>query len=99
MFGVGGGGGGGGGGGLCDYCVSPSPFGLDFGTLDFGTSDLGLTILYMSFSIKIRHFVYIEAVYVCLCLSSYSRKNEISLQITQNMIQKRKLKHLISTYF
>ena len=24
-------------GGLCDYCVSPSPFGLDFGTLDFGT--------------------------------------------------------------
>ncbi len=26
------------GGGLCDYCVSPSPFGLDF-----GTSDLGLT--------------------------------------------------------
>ena len=36
--------GGGGGGGPCDYCVSPSPFGLDFGTLDFGTSDLGLTI-------------------------------------------------------
>ena len=24
-------------GGLCDYCVSRSPFGLDFGTLDFGT--------------------------------------------------------------
>ena len=33
------------GGGLCDYSVSPSPFGLDFGTQDFGTSDLGLTIL------------------------------------------------------
>ena len=32
------------GGGLCDYCVSPSPFDLDFGTLDFGTSDSGLTI-------------------------------------------------------
>ena len=31
--------GGGGGGGLCDYCVSPSPFGLDFGTLDL---DFGL---------------------------------------------------------
>ena len=31
-------------GGPCDYCVSPSPFGLDFGTLDFGTLDLGLTI-------------------------------------------------------
>ena len=36
--------------GPCDYFVSPSPFGLDFGTLDFGTldfrtSDLGLTIL------------------------------------------------------
>ena len=30
-------------GGTCDYCVSPSPIGLDFGTLDFGTSDLGLT--------------------------------------------------------
>ena len=27
-------------GGPCDYCVSPSPFGLDF-----GTSDSGLTIL------------------------------------------------------
>ena len=36
---------GGGGGGPCDYCVSSSPFGLDFGTLDFGNSDLGLTIL------------------------------------------------------
>ena len=33
-----------GGGGPCDFGVSPSPFGLDFGTLDFGTSDLGLTI-------------------------------------------------------
>ena len=29
------------GGGPCDYCVSPSPVGLDFGTLDFGTSDFG----------------------------------------------------------
>ena len=28
----------------CYYCVSPSPFDLDFGTLDFGTSDSGLTI-------------------------------------------------------
>ena len=28
----------------CDFTVSPSPFGLDFGTLDFGTSDSGLTI-------------------------------------------------------
>ena len=25
-----------GGGGPCDFSVSPSPFGLDFGTLDFG---------------------------------------------------------------
>ena len=32
-----------GGGGPCDFSVSPSPFGLDFGTLDFGTSDSGLT--------------------------------------------------------
>ena len=39
------------GGGLCDYCVSPSLFGLDFGTLDFGTSDLGLTIV-MPFSVE-----------------------------------------------
>ena len=35
----------GGGGGPCDFSVSPSPFGLDFGTLDFGTLALGLTIL------------------------------------------------------
>ena len=28
----------------CDFSVSPSPFGLDFGTLDFGTLDLGLAI-------------------------------------------------------
>ena len=34
----------GGGGGPCNYCASPSPFGVDFGTLDFGTSELGLTI-------------------------------------------------------
>ena len=33
------------GGGPCDFSVSPSPFGLNFGTLDFGTSDLGLTIV------------------------------------------------------
>ena len=33
-------------GGPCDFSVSPSPFGLDFGTLDFGTSDLGLTIMF-----------------------------------------------------
>ncbi len=39
------GGGGGGVGGPCDFSVSPSPFGLDFGTLDFVTSDSGLTIM------------------------------------------------------
>ena len=33
------------GGGPCDFSVSPSPFGLDFGTLDFGTLELGLTII------------------------------------------------------
>ena len=33
---------GGWGGGPCDYCVSPSPFALDFGTLDFGLWDFGL---------------------------------------------------------
>ena len=32
------------GGGPWDFIVSPSPFGLEFGTLDFGTSALGLTI-------------------------------------------------------
>ena len=26
----------------CDFSVSPSPFGLDFGTLDFRLWDLGL---------------------------------------------------------
>ena len=35
-------------GGPCDFSVSPSPFGLDFGTLDFGTSDSGLTIRILS---------------------------------------------------
>ena len=30
-------------GGPCDFNVSQSPFGVDFGTLDFGTSDSGLT--------------------------------------------------------
>ena len=35
--------GGGVGGGPCDFSVSPSPFGLDFGTMDFGTLDSGLT--------------------------------------------------------
>ena len=38
---------GGGGGSLCDFSVSPSPFGPDFGTLYFGTSDSGLTIMRM----------------------------------------------------
>ena len=33
-------------GGPWDFSVSPSPFGLIFGTLDFGTSALGLTIRY-----------------------------------------------------
>ena len=47
------------GGGLCDYCVSPSPFGLDFGTLDFGTSDLGLTISVLDY-----FFLTIPSVYV-----------------------------------
>ena len=31
-------------GGPYDFSVSPSPFGLDFGTSDFGTLDSGLTI-------------------------------------------------------
>ena len=35
--------------GPCDLSVSPSPFGLDFGTLDIGTSDSGLTIKKVSF--------------------------------------------------
>ena len=46
-------------GGLCDFSVSPSPFGLEFGTLDFGTSDSGLTILIISserYSIFSRYF-------------------------------------------
>ena len=37
-------------GGPCDLSVSPSPFGLDFGTLDFGTSDWGLTIILYVYS-------------------------------------------------
>ena len=33
------------GGGPWDFSVSPSPFGLDFGTRDFGTLDSGLTAI------------------------------------------------------
>ena len=44
---------GGGGSGPCDFSVSPSPLGLDFGTLDFGTSDSGLTIMMMAAMIMI----------------------------------------------
>ena len=32
-------------GGPCDFSVSPSPFGPDFGTLDFGTLDFGTSDL------------------------------------------------------
>ena len=34
---------------------SPSPFGLDLGTLDFGTSDSGLTIVFIPPGDEIRH--------------------------------------------
>ena len=46
-------GGWGGVGGPCDYCVNPSPFGLDFGTLD-----LGLTIIESYF-----YFIYHSALH------------------------------------
>ena len=41
-------------GGPCDFSVSPSPFGLDFGNLDFGTSDLGLTIFIFLSPVTLR---------------------------------------------
>ena len=47
--------GGGGVGGPCDYSVSPSLFGLDFGTMDFGTSDSGLTIIQIVLESLIRN--------------------------------------------
>ena len=46
------------GGGPWDFSVSPSPFGLDFGTLDFGTSDLGLTI-------SIRYLLQLGDGFIC----------------------------------
>ena len=52
-----------GGGGPCDFSVSPSPFGLDFGTLDFGTSDSGLTKKYSDLS---RTQCYEKTFSVCL---------------------------------
>ena len=52
----------GGGGGPCDYCVSPSPFDLDFGTLDFGTSDSGLTICFFLFLFCYTHNKYLSEV-------------------------------------
>ena len=51
-------------GGPCDFSVSPSPFGLDFGTLDFGTSDLGLTI-YLGIKRKEMGSRTVEAVLFC----------------------------------
>ena len=52
------------GGGPWDFIVSPSPFGLDFGTLDFWTSALGLTIvenLWVSLYLgAIEYLVYLE---------------------------------------
>ena len=48
------------GGGPCDYCVSPSPLGLDFGTLDFGTSDSGLTISEILFKVAIVFAAFIQ---------------------------------------
>ena len=38
----------------CDFSVSPSPFGLDYGTSDFGTWDSGLTKICMN---KIIHLM------------------------------------------
>ena len=40
------------GGGPCDFSVSPSPFGLDFGTLGLWTLDLGLTICLMYMNVE-----------------------------------------------
>ena len=44
------------GGGPCDFSVSPSPFGLDFGTLD---SDLGLGLTIGHF----QEFLFCSTVY------------------------------------
>ena len=40
------------GGGPCDFSVSPSPFGLDFGTLDFGLGLDNKTKLYLILNTK-----------------------------------------------
>ena len=40
-------------GGPCDFSVSPSPFGLDFGTLDFETSDSGLTKVLLVLTLRL----------------------------------------------
>ena len=50
------------GGGPCDYCVIPSPIGLDFGILDFGTSDLGLTI---NTSSRLKFKMYLKKYILC----------------------------------
>ena len=56
------------GGGPCDFSVSPSPFGLDFGTLNSGTSDSGLTINNQKFYI---HGTRIELMRESLALPLY----------------------------
>ena len=41
-------------GGPCDFSVSPSPFGLDFGTLDFGLGLDNNSLLEMTLEDKIN---------------------------------------------
>ena len=74
------------GGGLCDYCVSLSPFDLDFGTLDFGTLDLGLTIITKRNSVKSTRAVHMKysGKMDVLCVYLYKNVEVLSQHFHQN---------------
>ena len=77
------------GGGPCDFSVSPSPFGLDFGTLDFGTSDSGLTICWMV----------VEVCWLFFIFSNFSRCSTLSLYCLSFSCPSRLIFKLISYSF
>ena len=67
------------GGGPWDFSVSPSPFGLYFGTLDFGTSALGLTIQVTSTNKNSKNYIKV-VLKVCEFCHRFSHKQAQTLR-------------------
>ena len=62
------------GGGPCDFSVSPSPFGLDFGTLDFGTLDFGTSDLGLTIFCAYEFVIISSSSYLLYCFSRQLRQ-------------------------